>query len=125
MVEIFAAILIAISLGKIIVVTLNWRWWIDFMKRFYASPKIVSWVSLVLAVSVLYGLLSSGLTIVQILAVCLFLVLIFLIGVAPYARPVISWAEGQDLATVLNNQWLYILVWIVLLAWGTLELALY
>lgn len=121
-IELFAAILIAASLVKLVIVLINRHAWLALMKRVYAKPQIVSIASCILAGIVLYFLLDSGLTMVQILAVSLFIVLLVTAGLAPYANEVLSWAEGKDLKSMFKDEWLYALFWIVLLLWGTKEI---
>lgn len=116
--EILAAIIIVFSLVKLTVVLISPMSWLNFAKKIYVRPQITSAVALVLAAVVLYILINSGMTIVHILAVTLFIVLVLVIGMARYGEEIISWAMGQDLRTILKEQWLYTLIWIVLLVWG-------
>ena len=116
--EILAAIIIVFSLVKLTVVLIFPMSWLNFAKKIYVRPQITSAVALVLAAVVLYILINSGMTIVHILSVTLFIVLVLVIGMARYGEEIISWAMGQDLRTILKEQWLYTLIWIVLLVWG-------
>ena len=102
--EVLAAILILLSLVKTTMLLVNARAWISFIKRFYADTKVTSVVSLVSAGIVLYLLIRSGLDIVQILAVCLFLFLLILVGVAPYVPRLYAWVETQDIGQLLKEQ---------------------
>ena len=120
--EILAAILILVSLVKITMLLVNPRAWVSFIKRFYADTRVTSGVSLTLAGIVLYLLIRSGLDIVQILAVCLFLFLLILVAVAPYVSRLYAWVETQDIGQMLKEQWLYVSVWIALLLWGAYTL---
>lgn len=88
----------------------------------YVSPHLTSLVALSLAGLVLYFLLEAGLTIVHILAVSVFTALLFVVGLAPYASYILKWFEGKDLAQILEGQWLYTAVWLILLGWGAYEL---
>ena len=121
-VEILAGILIVLAVVKLLVIFVNARAWIMFVKRFYSNPNITSLVALTLAGFVLYLLLQSGLTIVQILAVCLFVMLLIVVGIAPYSSQLFQWFETQDLRLILKEQWLYIMIWLLLLGWGAYEL---
>jgi len=121
-IEILAEILILISVVKLLIIVVNVRAWLGFAKWIYAKPAVTSIVALTLACLVLYILLSSGLTIVHILAVCLFIALVIMIGVAPYAGRLLEWFETQNLNTVLKEQWLYIVIWLLLLGWGLGEI---
>ena len=116
--EILAAILILISLTKLVMVFVSPRAWVGFIRRFYGDTRVTSGVSLALAGIVLYLLIRSGLDIVQILAVCLFLCLLIIPAVAPYAPRLYAWVETQDIGQLLKEQWLYVSVWIALLSWG-------
>lgn len=116
--EVLAGILILLSLVKTTMLLVNPRAWIGFTKRIYVDPKVTSLVSLAVAGIVLYLLIRSGLDIVQILAVCLFLCLLIIPAVAPYAPRLYAWVETQDIGRLLKEQWLYVSVWIALLSWG-------
>jgi hypothetical protein len=120
--EVFAAILILISIVKIMMIKLNPTAWLDFVKRIYSYPKAVSAICLVLAGIVLFLLLQSGLDIVQILAVCLFLALIIIIGMVPFMPYWSDWFETIDINQLLKAQWLYISIWIALLIWGAYKI---
>jgi hypothetical protein len=93
------------------------------MKRLYAHPNVTSFVAVTLAGIVLYFLLRSGLTIVQVLAVSLFVSLLVVAGVAPFFPLILNWFEGKGAVRILKEQWLYALIWFLLLGWGAYELA--
>ena len=120
--EALAGILILLSLVKTTLLLVNPRAWIGFTKRLYINPKVTSMISLAAAGIVLYFLIRSGLDIVQILAVCLFISLLILPAVAPHAPRLYAWIETQDMDQLLKEQWLYISLWIALLAWGVYAL---
>ena len=122
--ETLAIILIAISAIKLIIFTINSKLWYDFVEKIYAKPKVIIVIALLLAGVVLYLLIDSGVTIVEILAVCLFIALLMTIGVANYADNILAWAREQDIVHIAKQLWLYILVWILLLAWGAGEILL-
>jgi len=117
-IEVLAAVLILLSVIKLTVVSLNAPAWLAVAKAIYSKPTVTATVSYVMAALVLAVLLQSGLTIVQILAVCLFVVLLLVSGFSRYAPAVLRWFEGQDVRQILRDQWFYTLVWIVLLGWG-------
>jgi hypothetical protein len=123
-IEVLAAVLIVLSVVKLVVISVNGPAWLALAKALYSRPLVTSAVSYVLAGLVLYFLLQSGLTIVQILAVCLFVVLLLVPGFAPCASEVLRWFEGEDLRQILKDQWLYVVVWLVLLGWGIYALLL-
>jgi len=120
--EVLAAILILISLLKTAMLLVNPHAWIGFVKRFYADTKLTSAVSLVAAGIVLYLLIRSGLDIVQILAVCMFVFLLILVAVAPYVPRLYAWVETQDIGQLLKEQWLYVAAWFALILWGAYAL---
>jgi len=122
MITIFAGVLILLTCVKILVILIKPQAWVKFTARLYSNPKITSIISLVLAMVVLYFLLASGLSIVQILAVTLFVALLILSGIAPYIKQLIPWIEKQDLRKIMKDTWLYSLVWIGLITWGAIEL---
>ncbi len=120
--EMIAGALIAVTLIKLMVVAVSLPAWLSFARKFYARPAITSTVSAVLAGAVLYALVQSGLTIIQILAVAVFIVLVLLVGMAPYGAELIRWTEGRDLKAILRETWLYSLIWAALVLWGLVEL---
>lgn len=121
-IEILAGLLIVLAAIKLLVIFVDVRLWLRFAKRVYAYPVVTSWVALILAGLVLYLLLQSGLTIVQVLAVTVFVALLLVVGMAPYTVPLFDWLETQSLSAMLKQQWLYIAVWVLLLAWGAVAL---
>ena len=121
-IEVLAGLLIVLACVKLLVVFVDAKLWLRFVKRIYARPAITSLVALLLAAVVLYLLLRSGLTIVQVLAVTVFVALLLVVGVAPYARALFDWLETQSLPAMLRRQWLYIVIWVLLMAWGAIAL---
>ena len=119
---IIALILIIVSAIKIIVILVNPKSWADVVKKIWANPMVMSIVSLILAAIVLYYLIQSGLTIVQILAVTAFVGLLMAVGIGIYANEVISMATKMLKKGLMKKAWLYTLIWIILLIWGAYEL---
>jgi hypothetical protein len=117
-----AAFLILLSLVKLTMLLFNARAWIGLVRRLYADTKVTSAVALAAAGIVLFLLIRSGLDIVHILAVCLFVFLLILVGVAPYVPRLYAWVETQDMRQLLKEQWLYVSVWVALLIWGAYAL---
>ncbi len=120
--QFLAAFLILVSLVKLTMLLVNARTWVGLVKRLYADTKVTSAVALVAAGIVLFLLIRSGLDIVQILAVCLFVFLLILVGVAPYVPRLYAWVETQDMRQLLKEQWLYVAAWMALLLWGAYAL---
>lgn len=121
-IEILTGLLILAAAIKLFVVFVDARVWLRFAKRVYAIPTVTSWVALLLAALVLYLLLQSGFTIIEVLAVTVFVALLLIVGIAPYAGRLFEWLETQSLPAMLRQQWLYIVVWVLLLSWGAVEL---
>lgn len=119
---IIALILIIVSAIKIVVILVNPKSWADVVKKIWANPMVTSIISLILAAIVLYYLIQSGLTIVQILAVTAFVGLLMAVGIGIYANEVISMATKMLKKGILKKAWLYTLIWIILLIWGVKEL---
>ena len=108
--QFLAGFLILLSLVKISMLLINPHAWISLVKRLYANTQVTSAVALAAAGLVLFLLIRSGLDIVQILAVCLFVSLLIVVGFAPYVPRLYDWVETQDMRQWLKEQWLYVLV---------------
>ena len=121
-IKVLAGLLIVLAAVKLAIVFVSPQVWMRFMKRIYAVPVLTSIVALILAALVLYLLLQSGLSIVQVLAVTVFVSLLLVAGGAPFSKQLIDWLETQSLSTILRAQWVYVFVWMGLLAWGAWEL---
>ena len=121
-IEMFAVILIAIGVIKIIVILISPKSWLNFAKTIYANPKVTSFVALILSLIVLYYLVNAGITIVQILAVTLFVALLISAGIARYSKNIIGSLKNKDLRELAKEYWLYSLIWTLLLIWGIKEL---
>jgi len=119
-IEWMALILIVVSAVKIIVILIKPSAWnTKVVKKVWANPNLAMVVSLILAAIVLYYLLQGGLTIVEILAVTLFVALLIGAGMAGYKNELINMADKmlKD-KSMIKKSWLYIVVWVILLAWG-------
>lgn len=113
--EILATILIVIGLIKFAFILFSPKSWWKFAKNVYSNYKISSVVMLVLAAFVLYVLLGEGMTIVEILAVMLFMALLIGAGMARYADKLLKMIKPEG---VLRENWLYALVFFLLIIWG-------
>jgi hypothetical protein len=118
MIDIFAGTLIVLAVVKLLALAVNAPAWLSAMKMLYARPALTAAISYLLAGLVLAALLASGVTIVQVLAVCLFVVLLLVPAFAPYMDLVLRGLEGKSLGQMLREQWLYTVVWMILLGWG-------
>ena len=88
-VEIFALIVALAAAIKIVVILINPKAWINVVKKVYTNNSLLMIVSLILAAVVLYYLLME-ITIIQIFAVMLFLMLLMAMGMAIYKKEIIS-----------------------------------
>ncbi len=122
--EILALILIAVTAIKLVIFSINPQLWYSFIGGIYSKPPIASLVAFILAMVVLYFLLVSGVTIVEILAVCLFIALLIAVGLSKYMDKLIPWVKEKNIVFILKEVWLYTLVWLLLLAWGVGEIFL-
>ncbi len=118
MVDVCAGKLIVLAVVKLITLAVNAPAWHSAMRALYARPALTAGISYLLAGLVLAVLLTSGLTIVQVLAVCLFVVLLIVPAFAPYMGEVLRGLEGKSLGQMLREQWLYTVGWMILLGWG-------
>ena len=118
-IEILALILIVISVIKIVTLLIHPESWFVFTKKVFVKPKVTSTVALILAAAVLYFLIRAGTTILEILAVTLFIALFMTVGLVKYLPDMVKKIKPK---TVLKEQWLYTLAWIALLVWGIVVL---
>tara|TARA_Y100000310_G_C20426761_1_gene689461 strand:- start:204 stop:596 length:393 start_codon:yes stop_codon:yes gene_type:complete len=119
-IEWMALILIVASAVKIIIILVNPNSWnTSVVKKVWANSNLTMVVSLILAAIALYYLLLGGLTIVEILAVTLFVALLMAAGAAAYKKQIIELADKmlKD-KSLVKKSWLYIIIWVILLVWG-------
>jgi len=123
-VEIIALVMIIFSAIKILVLLVNPKSWMNFVKGFYKNPGLVKVFGFILAIIVFYYLYYiSGITIVQILAVTAFIALFVLIGIAGETEELIKKYQGMiKKGKLWKRYWFYTLLWIILLVWGVKEL---
>lgn len=122
-VEIIALVIIIFSVIKMFVLLVNPKAWMNFAKGIYAKPNVTSFGAFVLGAIVLYYLIQSGITIVEILAVTAFVSLLIMIGLAKEIGPLIKKYEAMiKKGNLWKEYWFYILIWVILLAWGVWEL---
>lgn len=122
-VETIALIIIVIATIKIFVLLVKPMAWMNFAKKIYlTNPRLTQIISLVLAAVVLYYLLQE-ITIIQILAVMVFISLLLVMGIAPIMGNLIKKYEAMiKRGNIWKDSWLYTLIWIALMAWGVKEL---
>jgi len=122
-IETIALVLIVVSVIKILVLLVNPKSWMNFAKGVYKNPDAVKVVSFILAAIVLWYLVQSGITIVQILAVTVFVALLFLIGLATEFNAFVKKSEALiKRGKLWQEYWFYTLIWIALLIWAIKEL---
>ena len=122
-VEIIALILIVIATIKMLVLVSKPMAWMEFARWVYKKPVVTKFVGAILAGVVLYYIINSGLTIVEVLAVSALMALFFMIGLAEDVGPFIKKYEAQIKAGKMwKKHWLYTLFWIAILVWGVLVL---
>ena len=124
-IEIIALILILITAIKLIVILINPSAWMNnVVRKIYGKPGVLTIVSLLLGSLVLYYLIQE-ITIVQILAVMMFLMLLMLVSVSIYSQEFLAMADTiyRD-GNIFKKSWLPLVIWIALILWGLKELFL-
>jgi len=122
-VEIIALIVIIGVAIKMLVLLVNPKKWIRIAKTFYKNAALAQIVGLILAGIILYYLVLEGISIVQILAVMALFASLLVVGLAPYLDDLIKKYEGMiKRGRLWKENWLYTLLWIVLLSWALKEL---
>ena len=122
-IEIIAIVIIAGAIIKMLMLAVNAKGYMNFAKGFYKSAGFAQLIGLIIAAVVLYYLLGAGITIVEILAVMAFLSGLLMVGLAPHLGDLIKKYEGQiKRGRMWKENWLYTLIWIVILVWGIKEL---
>ena len=117
-IEILALIIALIAGIKILVLLIKPSSWMKVVEFVYGKPNITMLVSLVLAGAILYYYLLPIMSIVEIFAVMVFLVLLMAISVSAYSKEVIALKRKmlKD-KNFVKKAWLAVLVWIILIVW--------
>ena len=106
-----------------LVLLVNPQSWMNFSKKIYSNSSAIRFVAFILGTVVLYYLVQSGMTIVQILAVTAFVALLISFGLAKEGSALIKKFEPIiKKGNLWKEYWLYTLIWVVLLIWGVKEL---
>lgn len=121
-IEILAAILIVMAMIKLVMILINPQAWLSFIRKIYTMPVLITGIGFLLSLLVLYFIINSGISIIEVLAVCLFIALLMVVGLASYADQLISWLQKQNIIDVLKRLWLYSAIWLFLLIWGAYSL---
>jgi hypothetical protein len=121
-VEIIALVLLALAVVKMLVLLISAKSWMNLAKKLYGNKLVFQLVCLVLAAVVFYFLLQE-LTVIQIFAATAFVALLIGIGLAdPIKRILPIYRKQIKEKTLLKSNWLYIILWLALMAWVFLEL---
>ena len=91
-IEIMALIVALVSIIKMIVFLIRPKSWMKVPNKIYAQPVMTMIVSLLLAAGVLYYLLAE-LTIIQVFATLLFVILLMLSTLSPYSKEFLEMAN--------------------------------
>ncbi len=118
-IENIALIIIAISVIKLIVLTIDPKKWMNFAKSIYANPVRLKLIGTILAAVILYYLINAGITIIEIFAVMAFFASLIMIGFSNMGSELVKKFK-------IKNMWkeygYYTLLWVILLIWGIKEL---
>ena len=118
-IEILATILIGITGIKLLFLFFNPKGWLGFSKRVYSHTRRTQVILLALSLVVLYYLISAGMSIVEVLAVTLFVSLVVGAQLASYVSRLIKITKTDN---ILKDYLWIILFWVVLLLWGVREI---
>ncbi len=121
-IETIAWILIVVGIVKIITIAINPKSWMGFAKNIWKTPGL-SIIYLILAAVVFYYI-KQELTMTQILATTAFIGLLMGTQFARYSQETMDFAQKltKNKKDLWSKNWLYILIWTILLIWGLKEL---
>ena len=122
-IEVMAFVLVLAVLVKTYFVFKKPKSCIRLLKRVYSNNLFISMVALILAAVSLYFLVISGITILEIFSVILFLCFLCMMGFSPYSKNLIKFVEEvfKD-KKFLKKSWVFLLIWILLVVWALFEL---
>jgi len=115
-VEIFAAILAVLIIVKFLFLLFNKNSWMKFAKSIYDGSNVINWVFGILALIVLYYLLQT-MTIVQIYAAALFVVLLMGMAFATYGKEFMKMGEKMLKTELPSSIWINLIIWLILSIW--------
>ena len=122
-IEIIALIIIVSGGIKMSVLVFKPTAWMNFANKVYSKKRLIQISSLVLAGIILYYLINSGLTIVQVLAVVAFVFAFLMFGLAPHIKGLVQEYKTQiKKGKMWKENWAYSILWLALMVWGALEL---
>ena len=117
--ETLATILIVVTGIKFLFIFFNPKAWMKFSKKVYTKTKGIQVILLALSLVVLYYLISGGMSIVQVLAVTLFVSLAIAAQLANYVPHLMKFTKPDN---ILKDYLWIIIFWVVLLLWGVKEI---
>jgi hypothetical protein len=113
------ALIVAVAIViKLIFIFVSPRGWLVFTEKIYSRSILLTIILFFLALAVLQLLLDNGMTIVEIFAVMLFLILISGMSFAVYSKEFLKF--GKDILrdkAILKKAWFVILIWALLCLW--------
>ncbi len=116
-IEIIALIFIAFAVIKLSVIWFSPKAWMKIPKAMFSRPIALSVVSLALAGVVLYYLLQE-LTIVQVFASALFILLVIMASMTVFGKEIVPFAEKLMAGkSILKRMWFPLIVWDILIFW--------
>lgn len=122
-ISVIAWIVIIYSLIKTLFVFFSPKSWMNFAKEIWKIPQLTSIIFLALAGIILYYLISSGISIIQIFAVMAFTICIFALSMSSYMKEFIPAAQKIVLSKdLVRRGWLTFIVWFALVIWAVIEL---
>lgn len=110
-----------VAIIKIIFVFGNRNAWISFLDRLYSRPTLCSLTFLILAGIIFYYLIQT-MTIVEILAAGAFTACLMAMAFVHFGREIKSLVKKMIATPLTGMIWIYILIWIALLAWALWEI---
>lgn len=121
--EILALAMIATVAIKELIFLIAPKSFLNFSGKFHSNPIFIQGISLALAGGVLYLLIQSGLTIVHILAVMVFVLLLLVLGMTKHLNLILKSDKDQmKKGNYWRENWLYNFIWLILLIWGLKEI---
>ena len=116
-IEIMAIIVAVLGLVKLFFVATNPKAWLKVVDFVFAKPNVTSAVSALLALIVLFFIIQE-ITIVQIFAVVLFVMLLILVKASAYAKEIkdLGYKILKDKNTI-KKVWLAVVAWLILILW--------
>ena len=115
-VEIVALIFSVIVIIKVLITFFNPSFTVRLQKSLFSFPKLVSWVSVILACIILSFLLRE-ITITQIFLSGMFILLIIVSGIAVFNKEIIILKESIISKFKVKDYWWYLVMWLILVVW--------